>query len=279
MSQGKYCLVGLAVTALLGCLPAFAAEETIDDFSSATNTAFVTGSQVRDATAADPTSVSATDAGLSGVLGGMRKVDVNLQSTVAEGVLGLTAGVNVGLGLFQYSEDSLADGVARLVYPNIPKGLDFAEGIRVVVNADASAATGYSITLGLIDSGGEQVLVQNSMQTGSAIPFNFSFSSFPAIDPGDLVAIYIEIDGGGSQDIQLEVATTFGTPPREILEFCEDGQDNDNDGLIDCLDPDCLAADACGAPAPALSPTGLGLSVLMLLGAGLLAMVRMRRSA
>jgi len=277
MSYGKSCLLGTAA-ALLLCAPAFAAEETIDDFSSASNTAFMTGSQVRDTTTGDGGTM-ASDTGLTGVLGGQRDLTVELESTTAEPVLGLTAGVNLGLGLFQYSEDSTANGKAILDYPNIPKGLEFANGIAVMLNADAQAATGYAVTLTLEDSGGSSSSTQNSTAVGMGIPFNFSFSSFPTIDPSDLVRISIEIDGGSSQDIQLDVATTFGTPRREILEFCEDGRDNDNDGLIDCLDPDCLAADPCGAPAPAMSPLGLGFSVLMLLGAGLLAMVRMRRSA
>jgi len=274
MSQRKFRLFGVIVWAAL-CAPAFAAEETIDDFSSATNTAFISGAQVQDATV-DLTGTTATDNGLAGVLGGSRQLTVELESSMF--FQPVTAGVNVGAGLLQYSEDAGADGKATLFYGNIPKGLDFAQGINVVVNADASAATGYSLTLILQDSQGSTAVTQNSTQTGMGIPFSFSFSSFPTINPSDLVSIAIVVDGGGSQDLQLEVAATFGTPPRETLEFCQDGMDNDNDGLIDCLDSDCLAADPCGAPAPALSPLGLGMSVLMLLGAGLLAMVRMRRS-
>lgn len=273
----------LVVLAAFSCLamalPALAVEETIDDFSSATNTAFISGTQVRDAFAADATAVNASDTGLAGVLGGNRTVQVLLESTGAENVLGVTAGVNLGLGLLQYSEDATANGKVFLVYDNIPKGLDFAQGIRVMVNADASAATGYSIEVILEDSGGSQSSTQASMATGFGIPFSFSFSSYPSIDPGDLVSITIVLDGGGSQDIQLEVATTFGTPEREVGEECMDGEDNDNDGLIDCLDPDCLSFEPCGAPAPALSPTGTGLALLVLLGAGMLAMVRIRRSA
>lgn len=255
-------------------LPAFAVEETIDDFSSASNTAFVANTQVKQSV---PGTATATDTNVPGVLGGTRTLDVTLE---LGSIQAITAGVNIGAGVLQYSEAALANGNVMLTYPNIPKGLNFASGIEVLVNADAqSASTGYDVSLTLQDSGGSTTVTMSSNASGLGIPFSFSFSSFPGIDPGDLIQIVIGLDGGGANDLQLEVATTFGTPPRETSEFCQDGEDNDNDGFIDCFDPDCLSVDPCAAPSPALSPTGLGFSILILLAAGSLAMLRLRRSA
>jgi hypothetical protein len=38
---------------------------------------------------------------------------------------------------------------------------------------------------------------------------------------------------------------------------CSDGIDNDNDGLTDCADRDCLGVPPCAAAAPAISRAGL----------------------
>jgi hypothetical protein len=44
---------------------------------------------------------------------------------------------------------------------------------------------------------------------------------------------------------------------------CSDGLDNDNDGLIDCTDPDCTKVHPCSAPAPVLSHAGLLLLIVL----------------
>jgi hypothetical protein len=49
---------------------------------------------------------------------------------------------------------------------------------------------------------------------------------------------------------------------------CTDGDDDDGDGLVDCLDPDCIGDPGCTAPAPALGPAGLVIGALLLLGIG-----------
>ncbi len=38
---------------------------------------------------------------------------------------------------------------------------------------------------------------------------------------------------------------------------CDDGRDNDNDGLVDCQDPDCIAHSYCGEFIPLLPPRGV----------------------
>ncbi len=56
-------------------------------------------------------------------------------------------------------------------------------------------------------------------------------------------------------------AACDGTPPPPAREICDNGIDDDNDGLVDCADPDCgnsddCAADVCAAPGN-LNTTGL----------------------
>ena len=58
---------------------------------------------------------------------------------------------------------------------------------------------------------------------------------------------------------------------------CSDGQDNDNDGAIDCGNVDCLGTPPCIAAAPVLGTGGLVASSLLLLGVGGAAIALARR--
>jgi hypothetical protein len=59
--------------------------------------------------------------------------------------------------------------------------------------------------------------------------------------------------------------------PASEAAFCNDGLDNEPDGLTDSADPDC------GVPAPALSTLGLGALSAVLIGVGGRRFYRMRR--
>ncbi|WP_157974359.1 M43 family zinc metalloprotease [Lewinella sp. IMCC34183] len=49
-----------------------------------------------------------------------------------------------------------------------------------------------------------------------------------------------------------------GTPPTTPQEICDNGIDDDGDGLTDCEDPDCSGTTACAPPAgDCVAPTGL----------------------
>ncbi|HJL31651.1 MAG TPA: hypothetical protein RMI62_21385, partial [Polyangiaceae bacterium LLY-WYZ-15_(1-7)] len=49
---------------------------------------------------------------------------------------------------------------------------------------------------------------------------------------------------------------TGTTPSTETDPFaCEDGRDNDGDGLVDCQDPDCIQRNFCGEIVPDLPPS------------------------
>ena len=53
---------------------------------------------------------------------------------------------------------------------------------------------------------------------------------------------------------------------------CSDGIDNDNNGLIDCADPECLCV-----PAPTMTPPTLLLLAVVLGGLALFGIARIRR--
>ena len=46
---------------------------------------------------------------------------------------------------------------------------------------------------------------------------------------------------------------------------CSDGVDNNGDGLVDCVDPDCRADPGCTARAPILGAPGVALAIFVLL--------------
>ena len=81
---------------------------------------------------------------------------------------------------------------------------------------------------------------------------------------------------------QTPTCTPTGTPTRTPApfenaggnQFCNDGIDNDNNGLTDCADPACAAVLPCGAPAPLLSPPLIVALVGILSVVGLYGLVR-----
>jgi hypothetical protein len=59
---------------------------------------------------------------------------------------------------------------------------------------------------------------------------------------------------------------------------CSDTIDNDGDGFIDCLDPECVGDPVCVAQAPTLGTPALLFSALLLLAIGGFALVARRRA-
>lgn len=66
------------------------------------------------------------------------------------------------------------------------------------------------------------------------------------------------------------------TEPDAGPDGCSDGEDNDQDGLTDCADPDCVNVSPCVAPAPALGAAGMVVAGLLLLSIGAGSLVRRR---
>ena len=57
---------------------------------------------------------------------------------------------------------------------------------------------------------------------------------------------------------------------------CIDGIDNDNDGLIDCADPDCQDQPPCARIVPTMGPNGTVVLAVVLSVVGLLGLARLR---
>lgn len=78
----------------------------------------------------------------------------------------------------------------------------------------------------------------------------------------------------------LGTATLLANVPVEyetdIQNGCNDNIDNDDDGFVDCADPDCIGVVPCVQPAPALGPAGLivGAAALLLIGGAALSVRR-----
>jgi hypothetical protein len=58
---------------------------------------------------------------------------------------------------------------------------------------------------------------------------------------------------------------------------CDDGLDNDGNGIIDCADPSCAGAGVCRTQAPVIGTTGLVIVGILLLLIGNVALVTRRR--
>ena len=83
-----------------------------------------------------------------------------------------------------------------------------------------------------------------------AQPETVSFSAFAG------TAYIFAIDGwdGAISDFTLEVSCEGG-PSTE--QDCDDGIDNDNDGAVDCVDPDCWPDPVCVGGGPEICNDGL----------------------
>jgi hypothetical protein len=288
--------------------PAFAVEEVIDDFSDASlpgTLLCVPEAPKPECTGLMPpfnlgvftanSSEAVADSGLSGVIGGTRALTVSVTDCTFCGTGQFDDRVVGGadpspLGIFCFNSTAAADGSFELLYDADGAGLNtslsFAEGIRVAIeNIDASSFP-LAVTV-MLTSGANSAMATQTIPDPSPDPpplnldLDFAFASMSGIggiDLGDISAIKITLDLDTAGDLQLRSIQTFGTPDEEIGDDCTDGIDNDNDGLVDCADPDCVTqAPECAAPAPALSaPMAVG-SLVLLSMIGWVGVVRLRR--
>lgn len=239
----------------------------------------------------DASTVTGTDVGVGGVIGGVRQLDVTITDCVFCG-FGDSAlvGVIPADGLLDYSTTTGANGKFELIYDaggaGLNASLSFALGIRVsIINADPPV---YPLTVMV-------TLASNSNMATSAmtipmggmpnVVLDFPFAGFTGIAGIDLdalssIRVMVDPNGGdGAADMQFPPITTFGTPPEEPTDDCLNGEDDDNDGAVDCNDPDCVLVPECSAPAPALSPGMTALLLGVLSGIAFLGIARSRRTS
>jgi hypothetical protein len=285
-------------------IPVAAVEELVDDFMDAN----LPGTLLCVPTAPKPecpvnsfnlgvfvasSSNMATDTGLSGVLGGSRKLTVSVGTCTFCGMGPFDDRVVAGadpapMGLFCFNSTASADGSFELLYDangaGLGASLSFADGIRVqIVNIDA-ASFPFAVTITLKsgpNSAQATQTVPNSPPLPTDVDLDFPFASFTGIggiDLDDLSSITVAVDPATAADLQILRIETYGTPENEIGGDCENGVDDDNDGVIDCEDPDCVGqSPACAAPAPALSGAATALLFSLLVSVGGLGIVRLRR--
>jgi hypothetical protein len=115
------------------------------------------------------------------------------------------------------------------------------------------------------------------LPTDLILEFPFaSFMDIAGIDLDHVSSIRVLVDPDTAADLQIQRIETYGTPETETA--CDDGADDDNDGLIDCRDPDCVGEfPGCAALAPALSPISLAALLGLLASVGGFGIVRLRR--
>jgi hypothetical protein len=280
--------LGLIVGAAVGLMslgfqarPVKAAEAIIDDFSAAEappgtllNTNPGTENVYNDALG----TVMGLDTAIAGVIGGNRKL--NVQMIGCSGCPGdnVIVGVEPSAKILDYNSTFGADAAFELIYDGggmLNRSLAFAEGIRLsFINIDLSS---YPIEIMVTLTSDPNSASSSTIigMGGTDLIVDFPFSNFPTVDVSNLSTITIFVnpnDGTNAGDLQMTGITTFGTPTEEDP-FCDDGVDNDNDDAIDCVDPDCLDVSPC-VQAPVMSPLLIGLLVAVLGAGGILGVGR-----
>jgi hypothetical protein len=289
------------VVVVLAAMPATADEVTIDDFTDAN----LPGSLLCVPTSPKPecpvnsfnlgvfaanSSTSVTDAGLSDVIGGVRGLTVSVATCSFCGMGQfddrVVGGVDEApIGLFCFNSTPSADGSFELLYnaggAGLEASLSFAEGIRLLIANIDAASFPLTVTLTLTSGANSAQAAQTlpnmaPLPTDAILDFPFAaFMNIEAIDLDHLSSIRVGVDPSTAADLQIQQIETYGTPEAETA--CDDGVDDDNDGLIDCRDPDCVGQfPGCAALAPALSPASIALLLGVLASIGGFGILRLR---
>jgi len=266
--------VGLALATA-----ASAVEVTIDDFSQATNTAFIFGTQIQVDTTGQIKTVS--DSGLTGTIGGVRQLTLTAGTIVSGMSEQVVAGIDpVGPPIrLCYQSTQNADGLIELLYDAggaglMPGDLHHAMGIEIDPLFADPPSLPFSVKVTLVDSANNS---RSNVQTGNTScdavstfcpAMQFPFADFAGINPRQIRSITVQVDPNGGNgedgaDFSLGPISTYGTPTTETI--CDDHEDNDNNGLTDCADPACAQALNCIETAPLLS-TGMISALIGMLG-------------
>jgi len=277
-----------ATAAVLGLFaaPSWAAEAIVDAFTDASaQTEFVFEMNVRQGTVGTTVRV---DPNLSGVIGGVRGLDVTATAIAIPDLDRVIAGVVLPpVSFFDYASSDGADGNALLTYDSNGSGLnanlEFAQGISLTV-LDASMAAvsppGMDVTVTLVDGDLQMAVVTQTITMAvnpmSPLLLEFPFASFAGIDVSNLQSIFVFIDPQLAGEARFNTIVTYGTPLQESI--CDDGIDNNNNGFIDCRDQNCVTAPNCNIAAPALSSSGMGMALALVALIGLAAIGRLRRT-
>jgi hypothetical protein len=190
----------------------------IDDFTSATNTIFITEMNVG---VFDPgASTTATDTGLTDVIGGTRELTVHAANTPGfiVGLDNVVVGVVPLVGFLDYNSTAAADGSTVLRYDRGGSGLNASlapdTGIRLVTLDADIAAVPMQITLTLVDQAAHSVSVTRTVfLAGITSRIDFPFVDFPGVNPKAIFSIEVAIDPNtsGAADLRLDRIETYGS--------------------------------------------------------------------
>jgi hypothetical protein len=188
---------------LLGTTNALAA--TIDDFSSAANTAQPPG-----VTRAGTGTTSVADSGLSGVIGGTRRLDVIVTSAAPNQAV--RAGVIASANLLSVASDDMANGRVLLLYPDLG-GVDLSSslGIRVPILYADAASPPYVVGVALGDASAQQLTVTETVTGAGATNVDLPFTSFPNVDTSHISFIRVIVDPNAAADMLIGEIVSYGT--------------------------------------------------------------------
>lgn len=122
-------------------------------------------------------------------------------------------------------------------------------GTHEVFVRDVSSA--LAIDIEILDEFGERIKRCTSAPQGNSARCEFTVNS-----SGEY---FVSITAGSNQASVDLYTLTFsdGIPCQAIPEICNNGLDDDNDGLIDCADSDCANFEACKETEPCNCPAGV----------------------
>jgi len=119
-------------------------------------------------------------------------------------------------------------------------------GTHQVFVRDVSSA--LAIDIEILDEFGERISRCTNAPQGTSARCEFTVNS-----SGEY---FVEITAGSNQASTDLYTLTFsdGIPCQTIPEICNNGEDDDGDGLTDCEDPDCANFEACQETEPCVCP-------------------------
>ncbi|MBI4517553.1 MAG: hypothetical protein HY699_17250 [Deltaproteobacteria bacterium] len=191
-----------------------AAEVTIDNFSSAVSTYYVTNTNVAQTVVG---STTVTDPGRAGVIGGVRQLTVEAQSLLNIPVPDYIVSGVEPIGTFlEYNSTVNGDGRIELLYDRGGVGLNAhlgrAFGILVaIINADASAPP-YDVAITLTDNSANSATVTQTVPVpGGPLSLYFRFQDFVGVDANRLYSIQVVFDPNTAADLRIGRIETYGT--------------------------------------------------------------------
>jgi hypothetical protein len=136
-----------------------------------------------------------------------------------------------------------------LIYNLTPASFDLTQdgGDRFLVRFGPGLPNGVLFRATVIDDFGTQSTSPTQYTSASQLNYAFPFSDFggsPAFDQLIRWYVYISYPAAVEDPLTVSVADFRVVPdPATALLPCDDGLDNDDDGLIDLDDPDCTDPD------------------------------------